>query len=73
MEASLGAEIDRKNKPIIGVNGGTKEAKYHVIANRHVKVVRIENKATDQDDDYLIFKESEGFVVGGLLRGSSSR
>ena len=51
MEASLGAEIDRKNKPIIGVNGGTKEAKYHVIANRHVKVVRIENKATDQDDD----------------------
>jgi hypothetical protein len=63
IEASLGAEIDRKNKPMIGINGGTKEAKYHVIANRHVKVVPIENKATDQEDDYLIFIENEGFVV----------
>lgn len=62
-EASLGAEIDRKNKPIIGINGGSKEAKYHVIAGRHVKVVPIENKATDVEDDYLIFKENEGFVV----------
>ncbi|YCM46910.1 hypothetical protein V2O64_25675 (plasmid) [Verrucomicrobiaceae bacterium 227] len=62
-EASLGAEIDRKNKPLIGINGGSKEAKYHVIANRHVKVVPIENKATDIEDDYLIFKENEGFVV----------
>lgn len=63
MEASQGAEIDRKNKPLIGINGGTKEVKYHVIANRHVKVVPIENKATDVEDDYLIFKENEGFVI----------
>ncbi len=62
-EASLGAEIDRKNKPLIGINGGTKEVKYHVIANRHVKMVPIENKATDIKDDYLIFKENEGFVT----------
>lgn len=63
-EASLGAEIDRrKNKPLIGINGGTKEVKHHVIAGRHVKVVPIENKKTDNEDDYLIFKENEGFVV----------
>lgn len=62
-EASLGAEIDRKNKPIIGINGGTKEVKHHLIAGRHVKVIPIENKPTDKEDDYLIFKENEGYVV----------
>ena len=34
-----------------------------VIAGRHVKVVPIEHKGTDEEDDYLIFKESEGLVV----------
>lgn len=63
-EASLGAEIDRKLKPIIGINGGNrKEVKHHVIAGRHAKVIPIENKYTDKKDDYLIFKESEGYVV----------
>lgn len=62
-EASLGAEIDRKNKPIIGINGGTKKVKHHVIAGRHVKVVPIENKYTDKEDDYLILKEKEGYLV----------
>ncbi|MEN8865685.1 MAG: hypothetical protein ABF381_08895 [Akkermansiaceae bacterium] len=63
MEASLGAEIDRKNEPIIGINGGTREVKYHVIADRHVKVIPIENKETDKEDDYLIFKENDGYAV----------
>lgn len=61
-EASLGHEIDRKIQPLIGINGGTKEVKYHVIANRHVKVIPIENKPTDLEDDYLIFKENKGYV-----------
>ena len=63
-EASLGAEIDRKNKPIIGINGGSRKGvKHHLIANRHAKVIPIENKDTDKEDNYLIFKENKGYVV----------
>lgn len=64
IEASLGPEIDRKNKPMIGINGGSKKgAKCHMIENRHARVVPIENKYTDNEDDYLIFKENEGYVM----------
>lgn len=63
VEASLGADINRNSKPIIGINGGHKEVKLHVIAGRHVRVVPIEHKLTDLEDDYLIFKEHDGYVM----------
>lgn len=63
IEESLSSEINRESKPIIGINGGNKEVKHFVLGGRHVKVVPIEHKYTKDEDDYLIFKEHEGYVV----------
>ena len=63
VEQSLGAQINRKSKPMIGINGGNKEVRVHNLNGRHVKVVPIEHKTTDNETDYLVFKEGEGFVT----------
>lgn len=64
IEGSLSGEINLDSKPIIGINGGNKNGpKYFVLGGRHVKVVPIEHKFTDDEDDYLIFKEQDGSVV----------
>ena len=63
IEASLGTDINHKSRPIIGINGGNKEVHCYIVANHHAKVVPIEHKKTDEEDDYLIFKENEGYVT----------
>ncbi|MEP1486833.1 MAG: hypothetical protein ABJK28_00240 [Algibacter sp.] len=60
----MNSEINHESKPIIGINGGNKtEVKHVVLGGRHVKVVPIEYKYTEDEDDYLIFKEGEGYVM----------
>ncbi|MEP5341948.1 MAG: hypothetical protein ABJL44_18190 [Algibacter sp.] len=60
----MNSEINHESKPIIGINGGNKtEVKHAVLGGRHVKVVPIEHKYTEDEDDYLIFKEGEGYVM----------
>lgn len=64
IEGSLSGEINLASKPIIGSNGGNKNGvKYHLLGGRHVKVVPIEHKFSDDEDDYLIFKEKDGSIV----------
>ncbi|MEP3479963.1 MAG: metallophosphoesterase [Fuerstiella sp.] len=63
VEESLGTDINLKSKPIIGINGGNKGVHQYIVSDHHAKVVPIEHKRTDEEDDYLIFKENEGSVT----------
>ena len=52
------------SKPIIGIRGGNRTGvELKEIDGRHVKIIPTENNANDNEDDYLILKENEGFVV----------
>lgn len=63
VEQSLSSQINLESKPIIGINGGNKAVKHFVLEGCHAKVVPIEHKYTEDEDDYLIFKEHDGYVV----------
>ena len=64
IEVPLVGAINLDVKPVIGISGGSIKG-FHVSApgGRHVRVRPSENKINDVEDDYLIFKENEGFVV----------
>ncbi|MCK0157287.1 hypothetical protein MWU65_08875 [Cellulophaga sp. F20128] len=64
IEVPLIGAINLDNKPVIGISGGSsKGVNINAFNGRHVRVRPTENKINDDEDDYLIFKENEGFVV----------
>lgn len=64
VEVPLRNTINLESKPVIGISGGNPtEVKRSVLDGRHIRVSPTENKINDDEDDYLIFKENEGYVV----------
>ncbi|MCH6258704.1 hypothetical protein MLD52_19245 [Puniceicoccaceae bacterium K14] len=64
IEVPLKETINLDSKPIIGISGGSpKGVHLNALDGRHVRVWPTENKINDNEDDYLIFKENEGYVV----------
>ncbi|MCK0160533.1 hypothetical protein [Allomuricauda sp. F6463D] len=63
-EVPLIAPINLTSKPVVGISGGNPNGvKLEPLSGRHVRVWPTENKINDDEDDYLIFKENEGFLV----------
>lgn len=64
VEVPLIGAINLDSKPVIGISGGNPNGvKRSVLDGRHIRVSPTENKINDNEDDYLIFKENEGYVV----------
>jgi hypothetical protein len=64
VEIPLADGINLDSKPIIGIRGANPwDARLNVLDGRHVIVWPMRNKDNDNEDDYLIYKENEGYVV----------
>jgi hypothetical protein len=62
--AAFNETMNLDSKPIIGFRGGNRTGvELRAVDGRHVKIVPTENNANDNEDDYLILKENEGYVV----------
>ncbi|MCM8536043.1 MAG: metallophosphoesterase [Lentisphaeraceae bacterium] len=63
-ESPLRNGIDLAVKPLIGITGGNKNGnKCQLVSGRHPRFVPIEHKYTEDEVDYLIVKENDGYIL----------